>query len=214
MENEISHTEVGFDEINFKQKFSFLHDEEDIEKMELFWDDLTIKSIKKKRGVILEETTIINSIKGVLSPSTFTAILGPSGSGKTTLLNFLSGRISERNLEIKGTLQLNKVDIPNIDDYSNKIAYVQQNDILLAIFTPFEALNFSASIRLNIDKRQREEKANFSNNTNCLFGSKIFISYYFIQILYKNDSLLLFYYYYYYFLLLFCFFYLIIFYHK
>lgn len=159
MENEIKND--CFEEINFKQKFSFLHDEEDLEKMELFWEDLTIKSIKKKRGVILEETTIINSIKGVISPSTFTAILGPSGSGKTTLLNFLSGRISERNLEIKGTLQLNKVDIPNIDDYSNKIAYVQQNDVLLAIFTPFEALNFSASIRLNIDKQQREEKALF-----------------------------------------------------
>ena len=164
MENEINHTEIGFDEINFKENFSFLHDEHNIEKMELFWDDLTIKSIKKKRGVVIEETTILNSIKGVLSPSTFTAILGPSGSGKTTLLNFLSGRISEKNLEIKGTLQLNRVDIPNIDDYSNKIAYVQQNDVLLAIFTPFEALNFSASIRLNINKNQREEKVNFFNN--------------------------------------------------
>lgn len=158
MENEIEHYEMGYEEIDFKKNFSFLHDEQIIEPMELFWDELTIKSIKKKRGVIIEETTILNSIKGVLSPSTFTAILGPSGSGKTTLLNFLSGRISERNLEIKGTLQLNRLDIPNIDDYSNKIAYVQQKDVLLAIFTPFEALNFSASIRLNIAKERREEK--------------------------------------------------------
>lgn len=62
-----------------------------------------------------DENIILNSIKGVISPSSFTAILGPSGSGKTTLLNFLSGRIKDRNLEINGTLQLNKVDIPNIE---------------------------------------------------------------------------------------------------
>lgn len=70
---------------------------------------------KSKENDHFEETIILNSIKGVISPSSFTAILGPSGSGKTTLLNFLSGRIKDGNLEINGTLQLNKVDIPNIE---------------------------------------------------------------------------------------------------
>jgi ATP-binding cassette, subfamily G (WHITE), eye pigment precursor transporter len=147
-----------FEEINYKTKFSFIHDEHILEPMELFWDNLTIKSVKKKKNAIIEETIILNSVKGILSPSTFTAILGPSGSGKTTLLNFLSGRISGKSLEIKGRLELNGVNIPNIDDYNNKIAYVQQHDVLLAVFTPFEAFDFSASIRLNITREQRMEK--------------------------------------------------------
>ena len=154
--------------LEFKKKFSFIHDIENVSKMEhmeLYWENLTIKSIDKvkrqieaKSKVLKEEKIILNSLKGIVSPSTFTAILGPSGSGKTTLLNFLSGRIASSNLIMNGTLQMNGISIDSIDKYSNKIAFVQQDDILMAVFTPREALNFSASMRLNISKANRINK--------------------------------------------------------
>ena len=132
--------------MEFKRKFSFIHDTDNVhqlEPMELFWDNLTIKSVLTEKRMINGKSTkveveniILNSVKGVVSPATFTAILGPSGSGKTTLLNFLSGRILSTNLKMNGCLKLNNVNIQSIDDYNNKIAFVQQDDILLAIFTP------------------------------------------------------------------------------
>jgi len=39
-------------------------------------------------------------------------------------------------MEISGSLLLNSTEITDIDDYSNQIAYVMQDDILLATFTP------------------------------------------------------------------------------
>ena len=154
--------------IEFKKRFSFIHDADNlsqIEHMELFWDNLTIKAIdkvKKKVGdktiKVIEEKVILNSLKGVVAPATFTAILGPSGSGKTTLLNFLSGRIGGSNLAMEGTLQMNGVPIDSIEKYTNKISFVQQDDILMAVFTPREALRFSANIRLKVSAESREEK--------------------------------------------------------
>lgn len=71
-----------------------------------------------------------------MKPGHFTAILGPSGSGKTTLLNFLSGRLISDNLSISGKLILNSKEIDDIDKFNDQMAYVMQDDILLATFTP------------------------------------------------------------------------------
>jgi ABC-type multidrug transport system ATPase subunit len=73
--------------------------------------------------------------------------MGPSGSGKTTLLNFLSGRLVADNLTITGELLLNSVPCNSIEKYSNQIAYVMQDDILLATFSPREAFTFVANMR-------------------------------------------------------------------
>lgn len=39
--------EEKFEGITFKKDFSFIHDESPMEPMELFWDHLTIRAIKK-----------------------------------------------------------------------------------------------------------------------------------------------------------------------
>ena len=59
---------------------------------------------------------------------------------------------------MSGTLKMNNVSIDSIDKYSNKIAFVQQDDILMAVFTPREALHFSANIRLTISPEERKNK--------------------------------------------------------
>jgi len=88
----------------------------------------------------------------------FTAILGPSGSGKTTLLNFLSGRLYSKNLKITGSVQINGKEIVRIDKYQHLIAYVMQDDVLLAMLTPYEAIKFAADMRLSIPEAERESR--------------------------------------------------------
>ena len=58
------------------------------------------------------------------------------GCGKTTLLNLLSGRMLSKNLSMSGAMKVNGRAVPNLDVVSNQIAYVMQDDILLATFSP------------------------------------------------------------------------------
>ncbi len=73
---------------------------------------------------------------GVIPAESFTAILGPSGSGKTTFLNFLAGRLMSNNLVLQGEFKINGVFIRNMEEYSNQIGYVMQEDALLGTLTP------------------------------------------------------------------------------
>ena len=41
------------------------------------------------------------------------------------------------NLRFSGTLMLNGVSVENVDAISNQMAYVMQDDILMATLTPF-----------------------------------------------------------------------------
>lgn len=126
-----------------KEHFEFVEGTK-FNPIELYWENLYIKATtfhKKKKflscgKLIKQEKIIIRDCKGVAKPGTFTAILGPSGSGKTTLLNFLSSRMLSKNLTIYGNLKINGVDADNIDRIANQVAYVMQDDILLAMFTP------------------------------------------------------------------------------
>jgi ABC-type multidrug transport system ATPase subunit len=76
------------------------------------------------------------------------AIVGPSGSGKSSLLNALAGRsASGGNIRISGAVKVGDREI-NPVQFRRNIAYVMQDDCLLATATPREALRFSASLRL------------------------------------------------------------------
>lgn len=116
--------------------------------------DPATNSTKKVKGT----KTILNKLHGSLRAGKFTAIMGPSGSGKTTLLNFLSGRIESTNLNITGSLKLNGKYINDIEKFNHMIAYVMQDDILLATFTPRESLMFAANLRLNANHDEKVQK--------------------------------------------------------
>lgn len=144
---------------------SLLLDEE--QKMEIMWDQLTIKVEAKKPSCFkkiymkekqLEDKVILKDLKGVGRAGQLTAILGPSGSGKTTLLNFLSGRLVSDNLRVSGKLSVNGLDIESVDVVGDKVAYVMQDDILFPTFTPREAFRFSADLRLSGQSRQEKEE--------------------------------------------------------
>lgn len=115
------------------------------------WKDLTF-TIRGK--------TILQDVSGLVEPGKLTAVLGPSGSGKTTLLNILAGRqrTSALGMELQGQITASGQRIDPVAFRTN-IAYVMQEDTLLATETPRECLSFSAYLRLSRDitKEQRDE---------------------------------------------------------
>lgn len=77
-------------------------------------------------------------------------IMGASGAGKTSLLNILSDRISLKNGDVlKNEIYLNDTVRVNDDNFGTVSAYVMQDDILYQHFTPREALNFAANMKLS-----------------------------------------------------------------
>jgi ABC-type lipoprotein export system ATPase subunit len=76
------------------------------------------------------------------------AIMGPSGAGKSSLLNVLAGRSSPApGISIEGKVEVGGKVI-NPVAFRKNIAYVMQDDALMATATPREALTFSATMRL------------------------------------------------------------------
>lgn len=79
-----------------------------------------------------------------------TAIMGSSGAGKSSILNILSGRQqSTRNVAVSADIFLDayRIDPANMR-IRRSIAFVAQDDSLLATSTPREAIRFSAKMRL------------------------------------------------------------------
>jgi ABC-type multidrug transport system ATPase subunit len=79
----------------------------------------------------------------------FTISLLLLGSGKSSLLNVLAGRsASAPGIEVSGDVTVEGVPIDPVA-YRRNIAYVMQDDALMATTTPREALRFSAALRRN-----------------------------------------------------------------
>ncbi|KAF4671642.1 hypothetical protein FOL47_001379 [Perkinsus chesapeaki] len=106
----------------------------------LEWSHVTFK---------IGDKTILNDCTGFLRPGELTAVLGPSGSGKSTLMNILGGRqrTKGRGKSFDGAVSFcGQVDEPV--KFRSRIAYVMQDDALIATSTPREILEFSAKLRL------------------------------------------------------------------
>jgi ABC-type multidrug transport system fused ATPase/permease subunit len=125
-------------------------------KVTLTWEDVMIKADmtqkkccgrKPKVGNVVEKKDILNNISGIIKPGQFVSIIGASGAGKTTLLNYLSGKISAKNLEITGEVKVNGMLSSKIKNYGIFSAFVQQDDVLYQTMTVRECIDFSAKLR-------------------------------------------------------------------
>ena len=103
------------------------------------WDHVNFKVARGNK-------TILKDCWGEVPSGKVAAIMGPSGAGKSSILNVLAGRsASAAGIEITGNISVGGTKI-NPVAFRERIAYVMQDDSLLATATPREALEFSAQV--------------------------------------------------------------------
>ena len=139
-------------------------------------DALRIKRSTTHR-VTGKDLTLLDNVDLSIFPSELVALMGPSGAGKTTLLQILCGEEAPSS----GEILLNGENLfDNFDRYRSAIGYVPQDDILHKDLTVYQALYFSARMRLppdttelEIDRRihQTLEELNLIDQKDQLIGS-------------------------------------------
>jgi ABC-type multidrug transport system ATPase subunit len=127
----------------------------------LKWEYLTYTaSTYNSKTKQTTQTELLHSTSGIARPGDFVAIMGPSGAGKTTLMNILSQKIrSSDTTSVGGCVYANGTPISDLV-YTNYIAYVTQEDILLDTMSVREAITFSVKLRTGLDRNKIEDKVN------------------------------------------------------
>jgi ABC-type multidrug transport system ATPase subunit len=131
-------------EVGTESRVSMIRSPSRIKNQDIRWSGLNY-NIKGK--------DILQDCWGYVPNRKLFGILGPSGSGKSSLLNVLSGRSSSSaadGITVKGHIEVAGIKIDPVK-FRKNIAYVMQEDALMATATPREALRFSALLRLPAD---------------------------------------------------------------
>uniref|UniRef100_A0A2N9GTK4 ABC transporter domain-containing protein n=1 Tax=Fagus sylvatica TaxID=28930 RepID=A0A2N9GTK4_FAGSY len=102
----------------------------------------------KSQGVVEDKLVLLKGVSGAFRPGVLTALMGVSGAGKTTLMDVLAGRKTggyiDGNITISG--------FPKKQETFARISgYCEQNDIHSPYVTVYEALLYSAWLRLSSD---------------------------------------------------------------
>lgn len=102
------------------------------------------------RGVAVEvaDTRLLEDVSLTVLPGELVGVMGPSGAGKTTLLSALNGYTRPAS----GTVLLNGQDLySHYAQFQGVIGYVPQDDILHRDLTVWQALYYTARLRLPAD---------------------------------------------------------------
>lgn len=104
----------------------------------------------------------MKNVSGYALPGQTLFIMGASGAGKTSLLNILSDRIAIKSSDkLTGKKIINDTVECNQDNFGKVSGYVMQDDILFQHFTPREALQFAANLKLgHLTQAERDQKVN------------------------------------------------------
>ncbi|RUS20021.1 hypothetical protein BC937DRAFT_86556 [Endogone sp. FLAS-F59071] len=89
--------------------------------------------------------TILSDVSGAAEPGQVVAVMGPSGAGKTTLVDILAGKA--KSGKTVGTILIDGKPI-NTREIRKLVGFVDQDLVLPPEQTVFEALLFSAQLRL------------------------------------------------------------------
>lgn len=116
-------------------------------------DNITVQVWDKKES---KSKTLLDNISLSIYPSEFVGLMGPSGAGKTTLMLALNGYLKPT----KGDSRINDHSLfRNYDSFRSYIGYIPQDDIIHPELTVFEALNYTARLRLPSDTSKKEISA-------------------------------------------------------
>jgi ABC-type multidrug transport system ATPase subunit len=89
---------------------------------------------------------VLSHVTGTVRPGELLAIMGASGAGKSTLLDILA-RKAKTGI-VSGDMYINGRDIPDESTFRRVVGYVDQEDTLLSTLTVYEAVLYSALLRL------------------------------------------------------------------
>jgi ABC-type multidrug transport system ATPase subunit len=98
---------------------------------------------------------LVNS-SGQVNPHELVAILGPSGCGKTTLLNLLAQRyrgLNKRDSYWDGSVEINGKFLRQ-NNFRKYGSFVQQDDVLEKLMTPFELFVFACRLSTELKGEQ------------------------------------------------------------
>lgn len=116
--------------------------------------DLRIDVIGIKQQVT-KTVNLLQDISLTIKPNEFVAIVGGSGAGKSTLLKAINGF----NPATDGMILINGEDLyRNFAAHRDKFGYVPQEDIIHKELTVYEALDYSARLRLPADTTQEDRR--------------------------------------------------------
>jgi ABC-type multidrug transport system ATPase subunit len=100
-----------------------------------------------------KDKNLLKDVSLSVRPREFVAIVGVTGSGKSTLLDALNGF----RPATAGAVLINDDDLySNFDAYRTQIGYVPQKNIIHMELTAYEALDYSARLRLPADTTAAE----------------------------------------------------------
>src|SRR5581483_12279063 len=103
-----------------------------------------------------ETRKLLDNINLAVEPGEFISLLGPSGSGKSTLMDCLNGRRPATG----GKVLANGEDFyRHFDSFRQLLGYVPQKDIVHTQLTVYQALYFTAQLRLPTDTEESELEA-------------------------------------------------------
>ncbi len=123
------------------------------------------------------QKTILHNVSFTVYPTEFVGLMGPSGAGKTSLMMALNGYVPPTS----GYSRINGLDLyQNYNAFRGNIGYVPQDDIIHSELTVWEALYYTARLRLPPDTTHAEiekkingvlERLEISHTKNVLIGS-------------------------------------------
>ena len=94
---------------------------------------------------VRRKLNILHDISLIVKPNEFVVVVGQSGGGKTTLVDAIAGF----RLATNGKVFVDGIDVyRNLNSMRDKIGYVPQRDIIHMGLTVYQALDFSAQLRL------------------------------------------------------------------
>lgn len=85
---------------------------------------------------------VLQNVAGTVKAFNVTALMGPSGAGKTSLLNLLRGQA--HYAKVQGNIYINGVAVDSLNVFSDRMAFVPQDDIMNDELTVEENILYAA----------------------------------------------------------------------